>query len=246
MRSGGSYILLVILTLAYAQQASASHAFDYQAADIRNLNVVVFAYHHDHGEYPVTDNQSTWYEKLTAGSNSIVRKETSDGRFLLDWYGSPLIFEPPSATNRNQIVIRAVGQNGIDDQGTLDDWDSRFGPNMGYWYKMNWPAAYRRAWICGMLALFGLVFIAVRIKEVKAKLFFAALWAGLLAGVVMPIGFDTAWGRHSASIDPRWIVPVSGVGALLIQLCILAFIIHSIRTILRRRHLRITGCIPCT
>lgn len=241
MRSGGTFILCLFSVLVCLQSALASHPFDYQAADIRDLEYVIHEYHIDHGEYPVTDNQGTWFEKLGLDFNRV----TTDGRFPLDHYGHPLIFEPPSGANGNQVVIRSVGQNGIDDQGALDDWDSRFGPNMGYWHKTDWPAANRRAWLCAILALIGLVVIVIKIKQATARLVFASLWLGILAAVVLPYGFDTGLSRSSASIDPEWISYVASTGALLLLIGIILLLLHFFSTIYYRRSLRITGTIPC-
>jgi hypothetical protein len=247
MRSGSIFILLTSLTLVFAQSALARNAYTRQGSEIRRLERYVWGYHDEHGKYPVTDAQNTWFEKLVEyGGDLGIRNVTPDGRFPLDFYANPLVFEPPSSANGNQIVIRAVGQNGIDNHGMLDDWDIRFGPNIGYWYKKRWPAAYRRAWICGVLALIGLIFIFIKVEQAKTKLVFASLWFGFLAGVVLPIGFDRGWGGHSsASIDPRWIEPISGLGVLLLQATILLLIIYRIRTALYRRSLRLSGAIPC-
>lgn len=246
MRSGGTFILLIFLVLAHAPPVFASHAFDYQGADMNNLEQTVWRYHYDHNAYPATDNTSTWYQKLTAKYGGVnVRYESPDGRYPLDFYGHPLLFEPPNIANGNSIVVRSIGQNGVDDSGALDDWDSRFGPNLGYWYKRNWPAAYRRVWICGVLGLIGTVFIFIKINQATARYVFISWWLGILASVVMPFGFDTAYGRHSASIDPSWIGLVSGIGGLLICCSIIVLVVSPMYTYWHHRSLRISGAVPC-
>tara|TARA_R110002111_G_scaffold137373_1_gene203157 strand:- start:835 stop:1683 length:849 start_codon:yes stop_codon:yes gene_type:complete len=246
MRSGGTFILLLFLVLAQTQPVFASHGFGYQRADMLNLEQTVWMYYHHHSAYPVTDNTSTWYQKLTEKYGDMnIRQESPDGRYPLDFYGHPLLFEPPGKANGNSIVIRSVGRNGIDDGGALDDWDSRFGPNLGYWYKMNWPAAYRRAWICGILGLVGTIFIIIKIKQSTARYVYILFWLGVLGGVVMPLGFDTAYGRHSASIDPIWIGLVSGLGGLLICSSIIVLAVCPMYTHWRRRLLRVSGVVPC-
>ncbi len=248
MRSGGIFILFILLTNMFAQPAFAYNRLHSQGNEIRGLEKTIWVYEHEHGEYPLTDNESTWYEKLITANNispNWIWKVSADGRFPLDLYGNPLVYEPPSAANGGQVAIRAIGQNGIDDHGALDDWDSRYGPNPGYWYKKDWPAANRRAWICAVLAMIGLTYIVVKNKQAMARFVFASLWLGLLAGVVLPFGFDSGWVRSSASIDPKWITPISNIGALLLFFSIVLLMMHVVYMAWHRRSLRPHGTLLC-
>jgi hypothetical protein len=240
-------IAILLLTTSLVSATQAYNRLVAHGSGIRQLVVCVEAYKIEEGTFPVSDAESTWYEKLVDAGlvPSGILKMTADGKYPLGYYGNPIVYEPPGPSNGNQVVIRDVGKNGVDNFGALDDWGSRFGPNTGYWYKKNWPSAYRRAWICAVLAMIGLVVIVIKIEQTMARFVFASLWFGLLAGVVLPVGFDSGWSRSSASIDPTWITPASIVGVLLIEISALILIIHGVRAALYRRSLRINGDRPC-
>ncbi len=146
-------IFALVMPLLIPHEATASTRCGEQGYMMRTAKLAAELYHHDHGRYPATDAQSTWYQKLSDKSSDFtVFGTTAGGKYPLDMYGHPLVYEPPSSANGQQIVIRSVGKNGIDEHGRADDWDIRYGPNLGYWYKTDWPAARRRAdlWHAGI------------------------------------------------------------------------------------------------
>lgn len=210
---------------------------------------LVEQYHAKHGVYPVTDTQSTWYEKAVSTRNLSVSghyfRVTEDGRFPIDYYGHPFVYEPPENSNGNQIVIRAVGRNGKDDRGTLDDWDLRLGPNWGYWYKLNWPAVARRVCICLVLAIAGLVWVLRKIKGLIPKLVFTTAWVGILASVVLPFGLKSGITDFYAGVLPQWINTTSIIGALLLLSCIPLMMLQVVFKAWRRRSLRPAGTLLC-
>jgi hypothetical protein len=248
MRSGWIYTSIFFLFLAHVQPAL-SDRID-QDDGMRILVGFVEEYHSEHGEYPVTDAQSTWYEKAVSTHNLFVPwkyyfRVTEDGCAPLDYYGHPFVYEPPDQTNSHQIVIRAVGRNGEDDQGALDDWDLRFGPNWGYWYKTNWPAITRRVCLCLVLVIAGLVWAVLKIKGLTPKLVFITAWAGFLAFAVLPLGLN--WGNTDihAGIFPRWIGTSLIIGLLLLLSCIPLMMLHVVCSAWHRRSLRPSGTLLC-
>ncbi len=113
---------------------------------MREIRSAAVQYRNANGRYPVTDEVSTWFEKLRdAGlADGIIFVEAG---LPLDFYGYPLVYELPAdalagaAGEAGWPVVRSVGRNGRDDQGAQDDWDLRFGPKWGHWYKAGWPQA---------------------------------------------------------------------------------------------------------
>ncbi len=210
-------------------------------------------YHTAQGSYPLTDDQSTWYEKLVESRSvagmptdmGIYYRLSSGGRLPLDYYGHPFVYEPPSPANGYQVVIRAVGMNGIDDHGALDDWDIRYGPNVGYWYKTNWRSAAIRAWVCGFLALLGIAYILRKVKQYAAKLVFSMLLVGTLGGFILPFGYDSGLMRGYDSLGPEWTTLVSHIGITLLLLCVPLTMLHVIYSTWRRRSLRKPDTLLC-
>lgn len=123
--------------------------FGYEMEYIRKLAV---AYRSDIGVYPVTDNDSTWLVKmiekdymLEPGTDLIIRRITMKAGLPIDLYGNAIIYELPMGMSGDPMnqdswpVLRSLGKNGVDNKGGWDDWDVRFGPNIGFWYKKGWP-----------------------------------------------------------------------------------------------------------
>ncbi len=240
-------VILALLVCVSALPVEASWRHEQQ------VDLLVLAYHAKsyqlkHGVYPLTDRESTWYEKLVAeyGTHVLGIRETSlEGKYPLDLYGHPLVYEPPDANHPNEVVIRSVGENGVDNHGLLDDWDSRSEPNSGYWYKSRWPAAKRFGLFCAVISLGGLVFIIVKIDRFMAKLFFAAVWLGLMSAIIFPIGFSIGWPRGPQDIDPAWIGFVPPIGYLLLFSSIPILFIHIMYSAWITRSLRLPGTLLC-
>lgn len=233
--------MMVGLLVVAVAPAYGSHSYQAQGASLRTFHELIVIYHHDLGKHLVTDEHDTWFEKLDAHFDHIDLTQmrfgtTSDGRHPVDMFGHRLIYEPPSPATGNQIVLRSVGRNGIDEQGAGDDWDIRYGPNFGYWHTENWPAAYRRAVICVGLALIGCVVVWRKVKPGLWRLALIATWSGLLATVVLPMGFDRGpWGSTSASIDPPWLTSVGVLGVLVLILSVPIYI----RAVVSSNHRRV-------
>lgn len=217
----GAAILVTGTTTAFG-----SHRYHAQGASLRTFEQLITMYYYDLGEYPITDDEGTWFEKLNAWYDHANLTQlrfgaTTDARKPVDMFGHPLIYEPPSPATGNQIVLRSVGRNGIDEYGAGDDWDIRYGPNFGHWHTENWPAAYRRAAICLALVVLGVAAICWRVARSSWRTALIATWIGVLAAVVLPLGFDRGpWGSTSASIDPPWLTPVGMIGVLLLVLSV--------------------------
>lgn len=225
--------------------AWASSGYSSQMADMRGLQQSAVQYRYEYGALPVTDETGTWFQKLAIWQPDYVQildfGTTPDGSFPLDMYGHPLVYELPLDPATELPIIRAVGENGIDDGGKLDDWDIRFEPNLGYWYKTEWPAVYRRAEICVVLAAMGLLLMLCWRRSRRRIVTLGLIWIGVLAAIVLPAGFDAA-PRSSASSIPKWVDTIAFIG----QFMILAGLISSIRMLWiawrEARQRRMRGC----
>ncbi len=236
-------IACVFLSIVAFNTAAATSPRRYKSElDQRDIKMLIEIHHELYGEYPVSDEQGTWFEKLSESDQNVdyLRSAISnDGKHLLGEYGFPIVFEPPRIANGNQIVIRDVGENGIDDNGLLDDWDSRYGPQMGYWYKKRWPGVYRRACVGVAIAVIGLILIQHKAKGKLAKLAYYCFHFGLLAGLILP------W---VGSRDRYHDIEMFGI-ILCVPLLFLGIIFtvaHAITTTRRNQFLDSSGNIPCS
>jgi uncharacterized membrane protein (DUF485 family) len=236
-------ITFVLLGIAACNTASATSPRRYKSElDQRQLKSLIEIHHHTYGEYPVSDDHGTWFEKLSDRDGNIdwLSSSTSnDGKHLLGEYGFPIVFEPPSFANGNQIVIRDVGENGIDDNGLLDDWDSRYGPQMGYWYKKRWPGVYRRAVVGVILAVAGGVLIQRKTRGVLARLTMFSFWFSFLLLIVLP--WVGSRGRYH-DLEVFFGLPL---GMLLIVVGFLISIWWGVAAANYKRYLITSGYIPC-
>ena len=213
------------LVMALAPQAAlASSNYGRQAVELHLIRRAIEEYFDSHKIYPLTDNQSTWFEKLVAdpvwGNQTVAFGVSAGGKFPLDMYGHPLVYESPTPANGNQVVIRSVGENGIDDLGNGDDWDIRYGPHYPYWNMKRWPAAYHRLELCIALAVIGsaLLFWVFRRRRKGLASGLSLLWVAGLTIIVLPWGFDRgAFWSSTVSVDPTFInqAGLIGLGATL-------------------------------
>lgn len=193
---------------------------------IRGCVQAIETYRMDTGTYPQSDARGSWFEKLVEAKGvapTYTRFGLSPGGTPLDAYGRPLIYETPSASNGFQVVLRSVGQNGVDDGGRLDDLDSRYGANTGYWHKAHWPAMYRRAMVCIVLGVVGSLVLLMRYGFAVVTGGWILLWHGVLARFVIPWGFGTV-GAKASYFDPWWVGQVVNIGTALLLLGIVALV----------------------
>lgn len=216
--------LIVLLLFINHAHASISLSF-HQSIMLRNFAKAAERYYDDKGEYPRTDESGTWYEKLVQGEYLPEREPrfglSPNGSLPLDLYGFPVIYEPPVNSKSDIVILRSVGKNGVDDKGALDDWDIRYGPNFGYWYKTRWPAMYRRAALCGMIALFGSIIALLMVKSRHWALILCLFIIGLCGSVVMRYGFGGGLYPTSIRNAPGWFVGVSQITACMVIVALL-------------------------
>jgi len=152
-------LLFYILISPIAQASSYSSRTSFELRMIRDSAIF---YHQYHGHYPVTDEHSTWLEKLTEEnfmSDDVFFEGVSQNHEPLDLDRHPYIYKVPGLTVPNLKnpaywpIVRTVGQNGIDEKGAGDDWDLRFGPNWGYWYKKDWSKGLKVCAICILMLI---------------------------------------------------------------------------------------------
>jgi len=217
------FLMLLVLALT-GSATEAGNNFLEQRGQLRLLRAAVRAYHSSTGQYPQTDASGTWFQKLQQ-RNLIKGGEVwtdKKGVRAVDYFGHLIVYETPAPANNQQLIIRAVGRNGVDDGGRKDDWDAGHAPNLGYWYKRHWPAVRRWGAIGGLaLALGGFVGIFLWLRRtLLTRLALMAVYLGLLASGAIPLWFalnsNTAVDADPAivGIEPGWVTPLTVLGAL--------------------------------
>ncbi|MCC7408403.1 MAG: type II secretion system protein GspG [Phycisphaeraceae bacterium] len=211
-------MIAVAAGVALATSAADQDAWDQQRI-LWGCMQAIETYRMDRGIYPQSDSQGSWFQKLVQAkmlTPTFTRFGLSPYGIPLDAYGWPMIYETPNASNGFQVVLRCVGQNGVDDGGKLDDLDSRYGANAGYWHKKNWPAAYRRVMLCAALGVAGSLVLLVKYGFTFVTGGLILLWNGVLAWYVIPFGFGV--GVRNGNHGPRWPEQVSNSGAAMLLL----------------------------
>jgi len=252
MKHGLLRISWALLAAACAPvfSANASSQWHALASDMNELRSALILYYRDNGSYPVTDAAGTWYDKLLA-ANLVSRTATTivtpNGHLPVDLvYGTPIIFLAPNDPAFEPPIVRCLGQNGADDGGLLDDWDAGKEPNLGYWYKWNWPALYRRAWLCAAASavIAALIFWLVRPMVLASGI--AALDIGCIASVGLPFGFGgVLLVRTSVTTIPLWVDSVALGGVLFLLIGVLILGLSMVRVVKRRRLMNVGKCPMC-
>ena len=159
--------------------------------DIRVLQFAARMYREDFGRYPVTDADSTWYQKLVADEYVLpnLSYTTTDGSLPLGPYGSLIIYEVPGGAyaplqDSRLPILRWVGANGIDDQGRGDDIDLRYGVNYGYYFKAGYPDALGWGILGSLLTIMLLRPFFSNFARWKTRISIFILWTGSWATLV--------------------------------------------------------------
>jgi hypothetical protein len=257
-RTTAKLAFCVLLCLLLSREVSAEPtptAYRKQAADLNMLQGLAASYRQTHAAYPTADEYGTWFDKLAAdnpGLRENLNVKTISGRSLpMDLFGLPIILESPIGPDATAqlAILRCLGANGRDDKGLLDDWDIRYGPNLGYWYKSTWPALYLRTRTCAILALIGLAVMAWFVRPWVWLWFAGATWIGFLAFVIVPVGMGSGVFLPSTSIGPYWFFPVALVGAVLLIVggvpSLFGIARHIKRRSTRKRRHTMGHCIEC-
>lgn len=203
-----------------------------------------------HGRYPKGNEQSTWFEVAVA--------ETGDMWFPsgfvknglpTDLYGQPMmVFWPEDEFARP--IIRSLGRNGVDDGGSLDEWDSCKGPNPGYWYMRNWT---RIDFQILFFSLLGLVLSCIIVRHYRhrwdAATILVLLCFGLLFTIFVPIGADIGTATPSfRNVSPLGRVAQGWGGLFLIVAVVLtglSLIVRMCRSFVRRERPITHYCDDC-
>ncbi|MCI0674920.1 MAG: hypothetical protein L0Y42_03985 [Phycisphaerales bacterium] len=246
-------LISIVAAIGWNDAASACSQYRREAGELNQLAWAADWYFHEHGRYPATDEQGTWFEKLAAEwfvvPSNIGLGLTADRSLPLDRFGFVLIYEPPAHPDKGGAVIRSVGANGVDDHGALDDWDTRYGPNLGYWHKTKWPALYRQTAFCAMVGSIGVGLILRWARRKATGLGLGILFVGLDMAVALPFGFDAGLWRTSVSDMPRWVDSIAGAGVFLILMGSLVLVILLVDEATRRHKIHVAQtsnlCLKC-
>ncbi len=262
--------LILISILADASlsgSAMATGGWKDQDHRINRLRARVDLYYRDTGEFPVTDSESSWFEKLIVSEHA---DQSVFQSFLgsygidpvrnipLDFYGSPMICElVVSPAGEEEVVVRCTGPNGIDDGGALDDWDSRWGANPGYWYRSHWPALYRSALVWGLICAFvtiALIFLLFRyIRHRAVAMGLVLVITGFIWHFFWPEGrfsnpFIVSTADHPDK-DPWWLNSVHSIAFLSLLFGLICLVYLGFREfnymLLRRREVDTSLCAKC-
>lgn len=254
MRSLSKGILFGVVAVAvFADVAFAtSRKEGRQLAEMEEIQSAAVAYREHFGEYPATDNHVTWFEKLINEhyvDDDWLTLTASSPVLPVDLNGEPFVYELPAGPHGDPVdaatwpVIRSIGMNRIDDNGALDDWDIRHGPNWGYWYKQGWPEAVI---LLGLLPLFmGIVFWFAR--RWSHRLVIGTLVLG--AGVVVAGHIADPYVNMHGSFLPEWAdrsVAVAHIVTLLGLVLALLLTGQTVWSRLKQRQATNVGkCVAC-
>lgn len=203
--------LLIVIILAGAK-AMASSGVARQESQFQLFEQAVEMYRAMYGTYPPIEHEGeSWYELLV--NRHILSPEprlTGDGRYPLDVYGNPIIYEIKPVGNSLMPVFRSPGENRIDEAGYGDDWDTRYGPRWGHWHKQNYP---RAVW-CGVIAALVLGCLAIYLRQWPYGIGILIIATGLTC-IVVPLVADK-YLFSSARTAPRLLEHVVVAGALFV------------------------------
>lgn len=189
---------------------------DRQHMDMGHVMHAAQRYYQAHGAIPVSDADSSWYEKLVDGAYAASPEPhfglARDARVPADKYGHPLILEYVQRADGMHIVVRSVGANGIDDHGALDDWEYGREPNLGYWYKEDWVADSLKGAAVALLSAVLCVVIGLMTRRNVTRVVWSLLIIGVLDGLIISAT------DLSASTHPAPFIEVQGVVGMLVLL----------------------------
>lgn len=248
IRPRDTCLVLLVLTLLCGELYASETVYGQTVSQMRHLQDEIMVYRHYRGEYPVTDEQSTWFEKLVSffGNDMAQVHTTPDGSLPVDAAGNTFIYELPGGQegdpeHRDELpVLRWVGYNGVDNKGKLDDWDLRFGPNIGYYYKAGYPKAIMAAKIHGVLTIFLLIPVLCICKGWRIRSALILLWFGTGTSVMGHLG--TSFHCKGCSIFEPFFN--GGLFAILVGLVLAAATIVDVAEARRARSL-IDGASRC-
>lgn len=217
-------LIAALEILAIVQPCAASSHYHRQLSDMQRLELAARIHFDEFGRCPITDDDSTWFQKLIAAR--IIEDEweykTPDGSLPTDMLGQPLVYEIQSRPDESASGttesprIWSMGPNGRDDRGLLDDFGPGVGPNWGYYYKRRWSEALITVsltpaivvcvwWLCARRSL--LLCVCLSCWLTGLGLCITAYYLGS-AGLA----------RSTSAISPRWCDGVYTAGFLLTQL----------------------------
>lgn len=204
---------------------------------MRTLKWCADAYFIELGHYPQTDTNGTWFEKLVAAdflhAESTQYGTTPDGSWPIDCFDQRLVYEVINPIQPDSAVVRSIGHDGIDDHGAGDDWDTRFGPNLGYWYKARWVEFVSFIFTGWLIALSTGWVIWRKTHRALISLATTCLIAGIVVGVI-PVFVFAAGVSHTRY--PQWAESIHVWTALGVPLAILLFIAIGVVNKIRAFH----------
>ncbi len=246
-------VLPVIACFAITTSSAGSGKDTKILTDLRWLKESAVIYRQQVGTYPADDEESTWFEKLVR--ERLIWDDwlmtTPDGRYPVDDYSqSQFVYEVPQGPDAPLVdgaypIVRWIGFDGIDNDGTGDDIDTRFGITDGYYHKSGYPVARRCTLIFAMLTFIGVIAFRHRLGSWPLRMMALMLWlsiAGMIVGVI-----GDAVECHGCDGVYEWLSQYSLLGVAVVLLALFfrwAFV--SVVEFRKRSALRRRRCLSCS
>ncbi len=133
--------IILIVFYVYSAPTIASGGWTKTRYEMVRIREAILLYESDYGEKLRPTRNPDWMEVLIE-LNYFPLSRADDGLIAgspllpLDPYGSPYHVYWHS---ESELIVACLGPNRKDDDGNGDDWVLGNGPNIGYWYKSDWP-----------------------------------------------------------------------------------------------------------
>ena len=240
------------MTLVCADAASAGSAEWLRTGiELRTLDHAAECYRNTHGDWPRTDQRSSWVRKLIdtdlVTHESVYAEYPDADPFIgaMDVWGAPVIYLPPPKGDQNaRPIIRSPGRDGIDQLGGGDDLTAGRPVNDGAYWKHRRPAGRRLGLVLGVIGLgIAAALLATSNRWKRAVLRVLMCYIGIALIVTMPM-FSL---RHNSrlQVSPGWPDHLLLLGWAMVVCAALPPLIAYLLGRVRARRADGTGCARC-